>query len=172
MRVVLDAGPLIHLSWIDRLDLLKELFGEVSLPPAVRNEVLAPPPGTLGLDRIRAALAEGWLVVREVEAGRRPEPVQAAGLGAGESDAILLADEIGANLLITDDATARKVAGRRNLRVTGTMGVLRTAREAGLIGAVLPLLLELRRLGQWVSDELVEQIRREESGSNQSRRHK
>lgn len=41
MRVVVDAGPVIHLSWIGRLDLLAQLLEEVLLPPAARDDALA-----------------------------------------------------------------------------------------------------------------------------------
>lgn len=56
MRVVLDAGPIIHLSWIDRLGLLNAMFEEVFLPTAVHDEILATPITTMGLDSISTAL--------------------------------------------------------------------------------------------------------------------
>lgn len=59
MRVVLDAGPIIHLSWIDRLDLLDAIFEEVLLPAAVRDEILAAPAMTLGI--VREARESGLL---------------------------------------------------------------------------------------------------------------
>jgi predicted nucleic acid-binding protein len=64
MRAVSDAGPLIHLSWIDQLDLLNQLFEEIVVPRSVRDEVLASPADTLGLDHIQPAFADRWLQVR------------------------------------------------------------------------------------------------------------
>lgn len=161
MIVVLDSGPVIHLSWLDHLDLLERQFEEVFVPPAVRDEVLRAPAGTLGLEGIQHAFAQGWLSVR-LPARDVLDPAAIRKLGAGETEAFLLADELRAALFITDDATARAEALRRGFEVTGSLGVLTGARQRGLIPAVLPLLLELRRLGQWVSDDLVDTIRRQE----------
>ena len=164
MRVVVDAGPVIHLSWIGHLDLLAQLFGEVLLPPAVRDEVLAPPPGTLGLDRIQRAFAQGWLQVRASTAGSSLGLATAGSLAAGEVEALTLAEESEADLVLTDDAAARVVARRHGLDTMGTVGILIEARERGLVHTVVPLLLELRRLGQWLSEDLVQAMQQEEGG--------
>jgi predicted nucleic acid-binding protein len=162
VRAVSDAGPLIHLSWINRLDLLAQLFEEVVVPPAVRDEVLAAPSGTLGLDRVQQAFAGAWLQVIPPAVIPRPERVSEA-LDKGEADALLLAQQIEADILISDDSSARAEARRRGLSVVGTVGVLSQARDNGLIPEALPLLLELRRLGQWLSEELLRTVQEEES---------
>ena len=158
MRVVLDSGPVIHLSWINRLDLLDTLFEEVSLPIAVRNEVLAASPGTLGRMHIVASFTQGWLQIHDVQT-----TLPFVALGRGELEAITLAEEMRADLLITDDAAARTLALQRGLIVTGTLGVLYAARGRGLIPAILPLLLTLRQNGFWISAKVIETIQREES---------
>lgn len=158
MRVVLDSGPVIHLSWINRLDLLDTLFEEVLLPIAVRNEIVAASPGTLGRMNIAASLTQDWLQIHDVRTTLPP-----VALGRGEVEAIILAEEMRADLLITDDAAARTLASQRGLIVTGTLGVLYAARRRGLIPAVVPLLLTLRQNGFWISAKLVETIQREES---------
>jgi len=158
MRVVLDSGPIIHLSWIDHLDLLDTLFEEVFLPIAVCNEVLATSLETLGRVSIEASLTQGWLQIHGIQT-----TLPSAALGRGEMEAIILAEEMRANLLITDDAAARTLASQRGLIVTGTLGVLRAARNQALIPAVTPLLRLLRQNGFWISAKLVETIQREES---------
>jgi len=164
VRVVVDAGPLIHLSWIHQLDLLDHLFEEVFLPPAVRVEVLAPPRGTLGLERVQRALGRAWL---QLQAPSTQVPTNTVGsLDPGETEALLLAAEVGADLVLTDDAAARTAARRLGLEAIGTVGVLVIARERGLIPEALPLLLELRRLGQWLSEELVQAVQQRESGTS------
>jgi predicted nucleic acid-binding protein len=163
MRAVSDAGPLIHLSWIDQLALLDRLFEEVFVPPAVRDEVLASPTGTLGLDRIQWAFAEGWLQVKAPTGPLRLTRSVSDALDRGEAEALILSEEIGADFLITDDAPARAEAARRGLQVVGTVGVLTASRDRGLIPAALPLLLELRRLGQWISDALLQTVEEDEA---------
>ena len=54
-------------------------------------------------------------------------------LDLGERAAIALAASVHADLLLIDDAAGRAEAKRRNLRATGTLGVLRAAAELGLI---------------------------------------
>ncbi len=83
-------------------------------------------------------------------------------LDPGESEAIILMEEQQADLLLLDDRRARAEAHRRGLRVTGTIGLLREAREQRLVTAVYPLVLELRSNGFRVSEALLEQIRDEE----------
>jgi predicted nucleic acid-binding protein len=48
-------------------------------------------------------------------------------LGAGERDAILLAEELQADWIIIDESIGRREAARRQLRFTGTLGVLNAA---------------------------------------------
>ena len=66
MRAVSNAGPIIHLSWIGRLDLLAALFDAVLVPLAVRDEVLRAGPHVPGIQSIRVALASGCLSVQPV----------------------------------------------------------------------------------------------------------
>ncbi len=100
--VVADAGPLIALGKLDRLDLLPALFERVMVPHAVLAECLTQP-GLPDSVRIGAALTEGWLLASDA----RVEDI--AGLGVGERAAIGLARQMGAALL-ADDRAARACA--------------------------------------------------------------
>lgn len=162
MRAVSDAGPLIHLSWIDRLDLLPLLFDEIVTPVAVRDEVLRAGPDIPGATSLREALAAGWPSVRPVRDRAAVEALRAE-LDHGEAEAIVLMRELDADIVLLDDRRARVYALQLGLSVTGTLGILRAARDRGLLPAVLPLLAELRRRGFRISAELVEQIRQEEA---------
>ncbi|MGI8552485.1 MAG: DUF3368 domain-containing protein [Dehalococcoidia bacterium] len=74
-----------------------------------------------------------------------------------------MSQQVRADLFISDDLQARTVARQCNLTVTGTVGVLKHAREQGLIEPAVPLLLQLRELGLWISDALVDGVRQEEA---------
>lgn len=161
MRVVLDAGPIIHLSWIDHLSILGALFDECLIPNAVRDEVLAASADMRGRVAIVAAFEREIVTVQSVEAASAITTVPL--LGAGETEAIALAQQTSADLLASDDRAARDVATRLGLDVTGTIGILRDARVHGLILSVVPLLHDLRRHGQWLSPRLISRVEREEA---------
>jgi len=156
VKAVSDSGPLIHLSWIDHLFLLPRFFDEVSIPVAVRDEILAASPGSRGLDKIRRALAEPWLrvqpIANEVEAGL------VASLDLGEAEALSHSLQSGADMFLTDDRAARTAARQRGLNVIGTIGLLGKARESGILREAGPLVLELRRLGQWIEPTLLQLV--------------
>lgn len=161
MRAIANAGPIIHLSWIGRLDLLPAVFEEILVPSAVQAEVFRAGPHVPGSRAIRDAFADGWLSarpVRDVAAVRQ----LAAELDRGESEAIVLMRESPADLLLLDDRRARIRAEREGLRCTGTIGLLQLSRERALLPAVSPLLADLRRRGFRISAEVVEQVRRAE----------
>ena len=160
MRAVSNAGPIIHLSWIDQLSLLAQLFDEVLVPLAVRDELLRAAHDVPGVPAIHAAFQMGWLAVREVADPPRAEQLR-ADLDPGESEAIALTEELAAGILLLDERRARAHAVRRGIPITGTVGILRRARERGLVRTVSPLLQDLRLRGFRISAELVEEIRRE-----------
>jgi predicted nucleic acid-binding protein len=128
MIVIADTTPLNYLVLIDRVEILPELYGRVLIPPAVWEEFQRPE--TPEVVHAWVAKRPAWLEIRPVE--RSPERAL-QNLGAGEREAIVLAEELHADRLILDDHAARRVATRRNLIVIGTLGVLVEAAERGLM---------------------------------------
>jgi predicted nucleic acid-binding protein len=129
MIVVADSGPLHYLILLDQTELLQRLYGQVVVPEAVLRELtvaMAPQP-------VKDWLSEppSWLRVESVP----PHQLRlvTAELDLGEREAIALAQLLRADLLLIDEISGRVEARRRNLRVTGTLGILRTAAERGLI---------------------------------------
>jgi predicted nucleic acid-binding protein len=78
-------------------------------------------------------------------------------LDIGERSAIALATTLGADLLLIDEAAGREEARRRNLRVTGTLGVLRAGAEQGLVN-VPALIGRLKATSFYVDDALVNAV--------------
>jgi uncharacterized protein len=150
--VVVNTTPIITLSVVDRLDLLRQLFGSVIIPPAVRREVLAG--GTrAGAGALKAA---SW---------RRETPLREPGradlltdLDRGEAEVLALALETGARLVILDERLGRWHARRLRLPLTGTLGVLLLGKEKGALDELGPLIQEIRAAGVWLAEPLVQRV--------------
>ena len=127
MRLVIaDTSPVNYLILIGHIDLLPRLFERVVLPGAVQNELSNPvaPPAV----QRWIANPPAWLEVVEADG------VDAiAGLHKGEAAAIALAESLHADLLLIDEREGSRVAKKRGLRVTGTLGILDLAAVRGMI---------------------------------------
>lgn len=154
MVLVVNSGPLISLARIGQLDLLPTLFGEVISPRAVFDEVTQDPllPGAEVLAKA------DWL--RVVDASDR-EAVERlyVWLDAGESEVLVVAQELGATAAI-DERRGRNLAATLGVPQTGTVGILLIAKKQGVIPAVTPLLDQLGAKGVRLSSRLYDEARR------------
>ncbi|MBK9168916.1 MAG: DUF3368 domain-containing protein [Bryobacterales bacterium] len=128
MIAVTDTSPLCYLILIGEADFLPKLFGQVGLPQVVQDELLhdAAPEAV----RAWASDLPSWVAVYDnPQGGSAP----LAKLQAGEQAAILLAEALGAEIVLIDEKAARRVATDRGLRVTGTLGALGEAATLGLV---------------------------------------
>lgn len=157
MIIVSDASPLVTLARIGRLELLPALYGRVIVPEAVWREVTASAPEKAGAADLRAAR---WLEHRAVGDRARVARLLAT-LDQGESEAIVLADEVGADLLLMDERLGREQARREGVRVIGLLGVLAEAKRHGQLAQLAPVLAELRAAGFHLSGELTAHILRQ-----------
>jgi predicted nucleic acid-binding protein len=163
VRAVADAGPIIHLSWLDLLDILTQVFEEISVPTAVEAEVTNAASETPGILAIRTALSDGWLTARPVQQEEAVERLRAeSGLDRGESEAIVLFRELGSDILLLDDRRARLYAEHEGLALTGTIGILRLARNRNLIPSVSEQVKKLQSRGFRISEALAKRIEDEE----------
>ena len=118
MKVVIDTSVLIALSRIGKLDLLRNLYTLVLAPRAVAEEYGEPLPE--------------WIKVLDV---KNKQLVRALleYLHRGEAEAITLAIEAEANIVILDDKKARSIARRLGLKIIGTVGILVLAKKQKLL---------------------------------------
>lgn len=158
MIVVADAGPLIHLSLLGRIDLLATLYGRITIPDLVYQEVVHSGEGLAGSKEVREA---DWIDVVEHAPRADLFRLLRAQLDPGEAAAIWLAAERKAELLLSDDRQARLAAERLGFRVRGSLGILAEAKRRGLLAEVAPLFAELREKGVWLSSDLTDKILRE-----------
>lgn len=150
--VVSDAGPLIALASIGQFGLLRSLFGILVVPPAVRAEIQDETSAT-------AMAAADWIVIQPAQDILAVQLLREE-LDAGESDAIILARELDAALVLIDERAATRKARGIGLHTIGTLGVLLLAKSEGLVASLEPLLDNLRRNGFHMSDHLYQQVLR------------
>lgn len=154
MTVVVNSGPLISLARIGRLDLLPALFEEIIAPGAVYREVTR----AEDLPGARAIAEAGWLNVVEVSDQAMVDRLS-FWLDAGESEVLALAQKLDATAAI-DERRGRNIAASLGIPQTGTVGILLTAKRAGLIPSITPLLDQLSASGVRLSVRLYEEARR------------
>lgn len=149
MIVVADSGPLHYLVLLEHVDLLRRFYGQVLVPEPVASELTAA--GAPDIVREWIAKPPTWVDVRSVAS----DAVSAItdDLDLGERAAIALAETLHADLLLMDEAAGRAEAKRRHLRVTGTLGVLRSGAEQDLVK--VPDLLERLKATSFYLDEML-----------------
>jgi hypothetical protein len=148
--IVSNASPLIVLLKINKLFILKELFEKVVIPDAVYKEITAKEHDKLVFDKLK------WVEIRRV---RKTEMINLLEklIDKGEAEAVVLAKELNATLLI-DDAKARKYAKLVNIEVIGTLGLLKMAKKNGLVQSVRKVIDDILTEGYYIEDRLVRKI--------------
>lgn len=146
-EVVCNTSPLQYLHQLGGLHLLRSIYGRISVPQAVADEIQAG--RTAGID-LPDLSALDWIEIRLAGKSLQPLPRD---IHRGEAEVLALAAEFSAPLLILDDLAARKHAKLLGLAATGTLGVLVKAKQQGLIDPLKPRLERLEKLGFRLSTE-------------------
>ncbi len=152
--VVSDTSPVRALAHLGCIGWLEALFRRVILPPAVAHELLHPPAAYPAIN------VSTWPYL-EVRAPGHPSRVAElrAVLDPGEAEAIALAEELVAEIVLVDELAGRDVALSCGFTVLGTLGILVRAKQQGLCDNVAPLLHELQTgLNFFISGELRRKI--------------
>ena len=152
MIVVSNTSPINYLILIGQIDLLPKLFRQITIPQAVYSELFdkeAP-----NLVRTWIATPPDWL---KIQLTSQDSDAIIDLLDPGERAAILLAQELNADLLLLDDMKARRVAKDRGLSITGILGILDQATTMKLID--LPTTVNsLQNTSFWASDSLFQKL--------------
>lgn len=141
-EVISDTSPIQYLHQAGLLDLLLALYGKLTLPSGVVDELKAGRKLGVALPDVRTL---SWIEIREVRSHRllRLSP----DLGLGEKQAIALALESADALVLLDDALARRQADLLEIRCTGTLGVLLKAKQQQILPRIAPIIAKLTELG-------------------------
>lgn len=158
MIIVADTSPLISLMKCDCLEVLQELFGEVQVPEAVYTELTSNPQFAK-----EATIIENSNFIHRVNIEDRKSVSlfkRATGLDIGESEALILSDNIHADFLLMDEAKGRKIAVQMGIRIMGTIGILLLAYDSGILSAedIKAAIGLLRSTSRHISEKLFEQL--------------
>ena len=155
LKVVSNSSPLIHLAKIKKLDLLKEIFGKIFIPKAVYDECVVE-----SFKEANEIKKSEWIIVKKIK-NEDLKKALSIYLDDGEAEAITLAIEEKADLILLDDYDAREVARKYGLHITGVIGILLKAKYMKKIRRVKPYLEKLRGTGFWINDDLFLKILKE-----------
>lgn len=151
-RAVINAGTLVALSLLEKLDVLPALFGEFWIPAPVYTEVV-----TAGLGRPGAVDLSAPQWITHIRQAPDPDPLLVAELDLGEASVIVLARTLLPCLVIIDERRGRRIAQQiYGLPVKGTAGLLAEARRRGLVGDLRPMLYQLKAAGYFLADSVID----------------
>ncbi len=153
MKVVINTGPLVFLSKINRLTILKK-FGSIFVPKGVISEI------KYKQDDVSAAVIgtlDEWLKIKNVKDTDLLNVLMKE-LDGGEAEVICLALEQKADWVILDDQDARRFAHRYGLNVIGTLGLLAWAKKKGFIKSLKVEIDKLQKAGFYATSSLVEKL--------------
>jgi predicted nucleic acid-binding protein len=156
--VVSDTSPVLNLARIGRLELLPSLYHQVLIPSAVFEELTA---SKTELPPAIDFASLPWLIVATAKDQNRVRKLR-EDLDPGEAEAIVLAIENRADLLLVDERRGRRTAVAAGLSVTGLLGVVARAKQAGMIELAKPVIDELIQIARfWIGGELYAEILKE-----------
>lgn len=128
---IVDAGPIFSLALIDKLELLNYLFDEIKIAHAVWEEIT--------LDRTSRFCSTIELFFHSKVNNIKGFNDLTFVMDYGESQSVILYQELKADFLLIDDKKARKIAENFEINCVGTLGVLSAAKSKGLIEELRPL---------------------------------
>jgi hypothetical protein len=156
-KVICNTGPIVALSIIDRIDILRQLFEFVAVPEAAHKEVPGGGAINAGLANYRKVK---WIKV--ITPSNPVDPLLRTSLDVGDAAVIGLAKELSVNLVLIDERKARRIARTiYGLHVIGSARVLVEAKRRGVLGNVGAALQTMRDGGYWIGDSIVDAAQRQ-----------
>lgn len=150
-KVIVNSTPLIALCHVNKLDLLRQLYGEITIPMAVYKEISVKEDSVC---KHAVENAREWIHVEKIQ-NEMARAMYKTQLHDGEVEVMILAKETNGDLVIIDDQNAKKHAKYLGLPVTGTLGVLIKAKQKGLIPELRPLLDTMVQKNIYIKDSLI-----------------
>ena len=147
---IVNTSPLFYLHRLGLLELLKKLYGHITVPEAVKKELKE---GQAQGEDVPQLENYTWVEIKSVSMPMYLQLI--ADLGPGESEVLALATNHPSALVILDDKLARRIAEMQGFLLTGTAGVLLRAKQKGLVSALKPVIERLLDLDFRLKPDLV-----------------
>ena len=151
MIIVSDTSSISNLLQIGSIELLKEIYGEITITPAVRRELYVLPEQAQTIDQL------SWIKVQAPQDQRLVFELLDK-LDLGESESIALALETKAQYLIIDEFSGRQIADSYGIKIVGILGVLVLAKQKGILGTIKPTIEKLIDIGFRLNKKLVDKL--------------
>ena len=146
--IISNATPIISLCSVGQESILKELFGNITIPKAVNDELIA-------VDKPGSNFSENnWVKVVDVKNRELVKSLQ-KDLDKGEAEVIALAKQLKADIVIIDESFGYQIAQYFNLPVLRTLSVLKAAKEKKIIDKIKPIVKDMVNKGRWYSPDLI-----------------
>jgi len=141
--IISDTSSLILFDKIGELELLNKVYDTIVTTPEIAGEFGDSLPVWIKIHSVKDIKYQEFLGTQ---------------VDWGEASAIALAIETEDALLLLDDLKARKLAGKLNLKYTGTLGVINKAKQMGIISKVKPLIEKLLETDFRISENIITEI--------------
>jgi predicted nucleic acid-binding protein len=138
-KIIVDTSCLIILSKIKELPLLKLLYGEVLITDIIAKEFDEPIPD--------------WIIIYPIKLNENVFLFEKS-IDKGEASVIMLALEIPNSIIIIDDFKGRALAKELGIKVTGTIGIIISAKNKKLIPSIKPILEKIKETNFYISKAL------------------
>src|SRR2546428_2570135 len=152
MQVITNNTPLSALVLVGQAEILPTLFARLIVPAAVVTELHhshTPEPVRLWI-----ASPPPWVDIRQTTL---PLDTALLRLDAGEREAILLMQELQADLLLIDERHGRREAKRRGLTIMGTLRIVELAGQRGLLD-IPTVVAQCQAAGLYMPEDLVHEM--------------
>ncbi|MEW6104456.1 MAG: DUF3368 domain-containing protein [bacterium] len=159
MKVVANSSVLIGLSMIGRFEVLKRLYEAILIPDAVYQEIVIEGKGRFGCNETYIAVKDGWIKRKKTRDSIAILSLLEY-LHRGEAEAIILAKELSADLVLLDDPKARAIASHMGLKKIGIIGILQLALKQKILADIKEDVNNLIKKGFRISNGLYEKIQK------------
>jgi len=147
VKVVSNSSPLIVLTKINRIDLLKHLFTSIYISEEVYREVY----------EIKKECCPQWIKIAKVKDRMAVDALYAV-VDKGEAETIILAKEMNIKQVLMDDRKGVNLAKKMGLEPLRTTTIIGIAYKNGLLADIRKELLNLREKGYRITDYYIEEI--------------